>query len=344
MMSAVAGCGSSSKGGAPLANSSAGASGSSGSGGSAAVVAGSGGVTETGGSDEPGCKPAARVDANENPSAVLLTGKIDMLSAFDSIQSVYVVGDQVLYVDGTGIHRIAKTGGAPELVLADTTYPRTVAGPDKLYWISSGNLYSVPVTATGATATLVASAIGADVPNDNLLSVDATRAYFWVRATTSVKSIVLSAGTITDVVVEPGNINWAIHAGYFYFGDDNDSIHRVKLDGTGLELVSQPFDIIWSLAVDDAHVVVGSYQSIFQPGSTPNSLNTTLLRTSEYVERVEIEGDHLVYSTSTGTLGTVALDGTKCTAIGAIDQPNDWAYDDKNFYLAQQGALFSIPK
>jgi hypothetical protein len=92
-----------------------------------------------------------------------------------------------------------------------------------------------------------------------------------------VKSIVLSAGTITDVVVEPGNINWAIHAGYFYFGDDNDSIQRVKLDGTGLELVSQPFDIIWSLAVDDAHVVLGSYQSIFQPGSTPNSLNTTLL-------------------------------------------------------------------
>jgi hypothetical protein len=250
----------------------------------------------------------------------------------------------VLYVDDTGIQRIAKTGGTPELVLADTTYPRTVAGPDKLYWISGGNLYAVPMTASGATATLVASAIGADVPNDNLLSADATHAYFWIRATTAVKSLELSSGTVADVVVEPSNISWTIHGGYFYFGDDNDSIHRVKLDGTGLELVSQPFDIIWSLAIDDSRTFVGSYQSIFQPGSTPNSLNTTLLRTSEYVQRVEIEGDHLVYSTSTGTLGTVALDGSKCTAIGAIDQPHDWAYDSQNFYMAQQGALFRVPK
>ena len=345
---AITGCSSSNSDANPASAGAGGASGGSSGGAGGLGTAGVSGMTASGGNNvpnDPGCKPAKRVDAQANPDAVVLAGMKGMESLIPKIEHVYAVGDNVFYDDPTGVHRVAKAGGTPELVYDNPGYPRTVAGTDRLFFLSAGSILAIPLTGTGVMPTTIASNLNADVPNDDLLSADATRVFLWIRSTGSVESVDIASGAVTTVATGASNINWTFYGDQFYYGDNNDVVYSVKLDGPGKTRLGQADDIDWTLAADAAHVYVGGFGQVFVLRKQQTDPFSVLLRLSQvYVERLVVEGDHLIYSTSGGDLGTVSLDGTKCTAVGSVDERWDWSYDDKFFYYSQGAALYKVPK
>lgn len=281
-----------------------------------------------------GCSPAPAISPSMNPNAVLIAGGDNM----QPFQSVHAAGDHVFYVSGGGIERVAKTGGTPERVFSDSSRPYIRVGPTDIYWIRDGGLVSVPRDATEGMATTVAADIGADEPNDNLLFVDATHAYFWVRTTTTIHRLDLSTTDITEVVTGTTNITWYVYDGFLYFDDDYDFIYRVPLSGGTPEQLRRSSDFVWSLAADASGLFVGRYGTITLSGETST---TTLMRFQrEYVARLAISGDRLLFSS--GSMGWVMKDGSACAIIGSAGEGDDWSYDADYVYLADGGRLYRI--
>ena len=340
---AITGC-SSSKTDAPAGGASGGGSASSSGGAGGFGAAGASGLSANGGNQELGCKPAKRIDANDNPAAVLLAGTKGMESLIPKIEYVHAIGDNVFYDAPTGVYRVAKAGGTPELLYDNPGYPRMVAGTDRLFFLSAGSILAVPLTGTKVMPATIASNLNADVPNDELLSADATHVYLWMRSTSTVKSVDIASGAVATVATGAGNVNWTFYGDQFYYGDSNDSVYSVKLDGSGMKRLGLADHIEWTLAADASRVYVGGFGSVFLLRA-PTEQETVLLKLNRvYVERLVVEGDHLIYSTSGGDLGTVALDGSKCTQMGSVGGRWDWSYDDKYFYYSQGAALYKVPK
>jgi hypothetical protein len=306
--------------------------GASGSAGSTGGSAGSAGGTTV------GCSPM-RLTPSTNPNAVLLAGGDNV----QSFATVRVGGEHVFYVSGGGgIERIGKTGGTPERVFSDTDVdrPRIRLGADTIYWFRDGTLLSIASDATDGTPTTVASGVGVDDFNDNLLFVDESHAYFWLRATESVHRLDLASAEITPLVSGVSNIAWSVNDGFFYFGDNYDIIRRVPLSGGTPEQVLRPGGTVWTLAVDATGTFIGGDGDVRAAAEAGNIILLSL--SGQYIQRLAPSGNRLFFS-SAGTMGWVNKDGSACAVLTSSNVAFDhWDHDDEFVYIAQGGRLYRI--
>lgn len=317
---------------------------SGGEGGGDAGRAGSTAQAGTGMVEHEGCvaDPVPLADA---PGALVLAGQ----GLTERYGAVALGAEHVFVASHRGIERVSKQGGTSELVMIDTDAPRFKLGGDNLYYIREGALHSVPTTATEATPTVVASDIGVDEPNDDLLAVDDGYAYLWARATESITRLELASGEITPVVEGVSNIAWHIYDGFMYFGDDFDRVMRVPLAGGEPAVVYSPPEVLWSIAAGAPGVFVGSYGAIYaqaEPSSDTLFEDPPSAGSQMYIERLAIHGDQLLFTGSAigdDRIGWVGIDGSSCATFRASVFIDEWAFDDTSLYVSGGTLLYKLP-
>jgi hypothetical protein len=173
--------------------------------------------------------------------------------------------------------------------------------------------------------------------------VDATYAYLWLRATEEIRRLELATGEITSIVTGSSNIGWYIHDGLLYFADPYDYIRRVPLGGGEPEELSRETDTVWTVATDGTRLFFGGYGEIVEVLEPRN--NRLMQLSGDYVQRLLLNGDRLLFGTRDGVVGWVATDGSAC---GSVINDNfglqEWASDEQSFFIAESGTLYRVPQ